>query len=408
MSGQQVVPIGSALARKLYSVALFATTQRTPSLRKNLTGPAPKQTSAELKLKGQTSPDYPIVRVTDLSKTAGDTVSVDMFDIIKGKPVMGDRKLAGKMMTMSYSSMDVRIDQCRAGVDPGGRMTQQRTMHNLRKLALANLSGYASRLEDQLCLVHLAGARGYDTGADWVIPLEADADFNDIVINTVRPPTANRRLFAGNATSVNNLATTDFLSLDDIDRVRVFLDEAVHPLQPIRMEGDHQAYENPLFCMYVTARQWHYLQNNTTDPAWRTFLANAHERSKGFMHPLFMGTVGMWNGILLKKMSRGIRFPTGTSVQEYDANGVAQAVPTAVETDRAIILGAQALADVYGRHQRSGYHYNWHEEETDHGNTVEVSIAMMGGKSKLHFEVDGEQTDHGVMTMDTYAPNPNP
>lgn len=54
------IPVGSALARKLYSVATFAATQRKPSFRRNMTGPAPKQTDAERKLKGQTSPTTPL------------------------------------------------------------------------------------------------------------------------------------------------------------------------------------------------------------------------------------------------------------------------------------------------------------------------------------------------------------
>jgi len=95
-----------------------------PSLRRNLVGPAPKQSSAEKKLRGQSSPDHPIVRVKDLQQSMGDTVSVDMFNVVNGKPTMGDRKLAGRMMPLKTSSMDVRIDQYRGGVDQGGRICE--------------------------------------------------------------------------------------------------------------------------------------------------------------------------------------------------------------------------------------------------------------------------------------------
>jgi len=117
-----IVPVGSALAAKRFSVALFADTQRRPSFRKNLTGPAPKQAAAEAKLKGQSSSDYPFVRVTDLSKSSGDSVSVDTFDIVQGEPTMGDEKIAGKMMSLSFDSMDIKVDQYRGGVDSGGRI----------------------------------------------------------------------------------------------------------------------------------------------------------------------------------------------------------------------------------------------------------------------------------------------
>ena len=400
------IPYGHALARKVYSAALFAETQRKDSFRKNMIGPAPQQKTAESKAKGQTSEDYPFVRVTDLSQGAGDSVSVDMFNVIQGKPVMGDKKLAGRGMTLSSSSMDVKINQMRGMVDPGGRMTQKRTVHNLRSLAKAHAAGWMSRCEDQLALVHAAGSRGYDNSADWVVPLASDPDFNDIVVNTVMAPTYNRRLLAADATGVANLATTDYLLLPEIDRVRAILDDMAFPMQPVMVSGDVQAsMENPLYVMYVTPRQWHWIQTATTGTVWRTFLQNAYERSKGFNHPLFLGNPGMWNGILIKKMFRPIRFPAGSIVRENSASNVEANATCAVDTERALIFGAQALAMVYGAHQKSDYYYNWNEEETDHGNTVEISVASMGGVSKLRFTgSDGTLTDHGVMVMDSYAP----
>lgn len=404
---QTNVPFGHPLAKKVYSVAVFSETQRQPSFRMKMTGAAPKQKGAERKAKGQTSPDYPFVRVTDLSKSAGDSVSVDLFNIIQGKPVMGDKKLAGKMMALTSSSMDIKINQARGGVDPGGRMTQKRTVHNLRSLAKAHLVGWQNRCEDQLTLVHAAGARGYDEGVDWVVPLATDPDFNDIVVNSVLPPTRNRRMFAADATSVTDLATTDKLALEDIDRIRAVIDEMPMPLQAVRLKGDMSADENPLFVLYVSSRVWHYLQTNTSNTVWRTMLANAHNRGSMLKHPLFLGEPGMWNGILIKKMWRPIRFPAGSTVYELDANDASQAVAANVATDRNLLFGAQALAFVYGLHQESDYYYNWHEEKTDHGNTWETSIATMGGVSKLRFKgSDGELTDHGVMTVDSYAPAP--
>jgi len=399
------IPVGSVLARKIFGAAIFADTQRRPSFRKNLTGEAPKQGSAEAKLKGQTTSDMPFVRVNDLTKRAGDKVSVDMFNIITGKPTMGDTKIAGKMMSLTFDSMDISIDQYRSGVDSGGRMTQQRSVHNLRSLAKANLAGYMNRLEDQLCLTHVAGARGDDNAADWVVPLETDVDFAKIAVNPVLPPTANRRFFAGTATSVANLATTDFLTLNDIDRLRASIDEMPFPLQPIRMKGDAAADENPLFCLYVTSRQWHYLQTQTSGQNWRTFLANAHARSAGFQHPLFLGDPGVWNGIIIKKMNRAVRFNAGSVVREYNGAGTIINNTAAVATDRAILLGAQALGEVYGRHGKSGMNADWSEIEVDHGNSIETVAAFMGGKAKIRFkDASGVPTDHGVITLDSYAP----
>src|SRR6266511_2330062 len=135
------IPLGSALAKKVYSVGLFSKVQHTPGFMNLLSGEMPKDGSFAAKSKGQTSPDYPIVKAGDLSKGAGAAVSVDLFNILSGKPVMGDNKMAGKLMKLTYSSMDVTINQTRAGADGGGRMQQQRTEHDLRKIAMAGLQG---------------------------------------------------------------------------------------------------------------------------------------------------------------------------------------------------------------------------------------------------------------------------
>lgn len=407
------IPVGSALARKVFGGALFARTQRKPSLMKNITGPAPKQKGAEAKLKGQSAPDFPIVRVTDLSKSAGDAVSVDLFDIVTGKPVMGDKKLAGKMMSLSYSSMDVKINQSRGGIDTGGRMAQQRTVTQLRGICMANLTGWNTRLEDQQSLVHMAGARGLQNTVDWVVPLATDADYSSIMVNPVYAPTYNRHLYAGDATTLADMDAADILKLEDIDRLRSYIEDSDLPLQPIKLPDDPMADDEPLYVLFVTARQWHYLQNRTSGTVWRTFLANAYARkTAGSKHPLFSGEPGMWGSILIKRMGRAIRFPANTAVTVATsaATYTETSVTTAVDTDRAILLGAQALANVYGRHQKSDYYYNWHEEESDHGNTLEISTAMMNGKAKVRFKVNVSgtltDTDHGVMVIDSYAPDP--
>lgn len=408
------IPIGSPLARKVYGAALFATVQQQPGFMNLLSGPAPKQADAEAKLKGQTSPDYPIVKITDLSKTRGDLVTVDLFNILQGKPVMGDKRLAGKMMSLTSSTMEVRINQYRGGVDNGGTMTQQRTVHNLRGIAMAALTGWATRLEDQICLVHLAGARGSQNTADWVVPLASDPDFSEIMVNNVLAPTFNRHFYAGDATALDNLDTADILDLPTIDRLAATMNESDVPLQHVRVKEDKYGWDSPFWVLLVTARQWLYLQTRTGEKAWRTFLTDAYKRWDGSRHPLFYGDCGMWAGILVRPIKRlAIRFAAGeqvtvaTSADTYTETTKTCAVPT----DRALLLGAQALAKVYGRHGSSDYHYSWHEELVDHENAVETSVAMMGGCAKTRFKVLTEgalkDTDHGVCVIDSYAPDPN-
>lgn len=407
------IPVGSALARKIYSVGLFTRVQHSPGFMNLISGEMPKEGSFAAKTKGQTSPDYPIVKAGDLAKGAGDTVSIDLFNILQGKPVMGDKRIEGRMMQLTYSSMDVRIDQVRGGADSGGRMTQKRTVHNLRNISMAGLQAWMQRLEDQTALVHLAGARGSQQTSDWVVPLQSDADFGEIMVNTVKAPTKNRYFAANDATTPADIGTNDALTLQDIDRIVAQLRESPVVMQSVKIKGDDRAWNDPLWVMFVTERQWLYLQSRTSQTTWRQAVQYAFERkSGGLKHPLFDAyeTI-MWNGVLIKRMNRyAIRFAAGDSVvtDTGGADGLTyteSTVQTAQPVDRAVIVGAQALAKAYGK-SASDYFYDWSEKEVDHGNSIETVAASMTGSAKIRFKIDGADTDFGVAVVDSYAPDP--
>ena len=407
------IPVGSALARKIYSVGLFTRVQHSPGFMNLISGEMPKEGSFAAKTKGQTSPDYPIVKAGDLAKGAGDTVSIDLFNILQGKPVMGDKRIEGRMMQLTYSSMDVRIDQVRGGADSGGRMTQKRTVHNLRNISMAGLQAWMQRLEDQTALVHLAGARGSQQTSDWVVPLQSDGDFSEIMVNTVKAPTKNRYFAANDATTPADISTNDALTLQDIDRIVAQLRESPVVMQSVKIKGDDRAWNDPLWVMFVTERQWLYLQSRTSQTTWRQAVQYAFERkSGGLKHPLFDAyeTI-MWNGVLIKRMNRyAIRFAAGNNVVT-DTGGsdgmtyTESTVQTAQPVDRAIIVGAQALAKAYGK-SASDYFYDWSEKEVDHGNSIETVSAAMCGSAKIRFKIDGADTDFGVAVVDSYAPDP--
>ncbi len=407
------IPVGSALARKIYSVGLFTRVQHTPGFMNLISGEMPKEGSFAAKTKGQTSPDYPIVKAGDLAKGAGDTVSIDLFNILQGKPVMGDRRIEGRMMQLTYSSMDVAINQVRGGADSGGRMTQKRTVHNLRNISMAGLQAWMQRLEDQTALVQLAGARGTQQTTDWVVPTQTDPDFDSIMVNSVKAPTKNRYFSANDSTGPDDIGTNDALTLQDIDRIVAQLRESPVVMQSVKIKGDDRAWNDPLWVMFVTERQWLYLQARTGQTTWRQAVQYAFERkSAGVKHPLFDAyeTI-MWNGVLIKRMNRyAIRFAAGDSVVKDTggSDGVTyteSTVQTAQPVDRAIIVGAQALAKAYGK-SASDYFYDWSEKEVDHGNSIETVTAAMTGSAKIRFKIDGADTDFGVAVVDSYAPDP--
>ena len=421
---QTNVPSGSALAVKKYSAALFTVTQRQPGFLKNLSGTAPTQTAAEMKLKGQSSPDMSIVRVTDLNKGQGDLVSVDLVNITSGFPIMGDRNSEGKGEPLTFSSMDIKIDLTTKGVDSGGKMSGQRTKWNLRSLAMANLVGYFGRLGPQTALVHLAGARGTQAGSDWTIPREAGqgtpilSDFAEIVVNPVKAPTYNRHYVANALTltqggaQLASIASTDTLKLEHIDALSLLLAEMEFKMQPVKLPDDPAASDEPMYVLLVSHRAWNSVLTNTTNQVWRTFVQNAWNRaSYGSKHPLFKGDTGMWNNILVKKMDRVVRFSGGDLVKHvavanrYTAAETNVTVNAGRTVDRCLLLGAQALGDCYGQGSGSDVPMTWYENRYNLQRNLEIHGDVMNGKAKIRFNVpDGlgneEPTDHGVLVLD--------
>lgn len=406
------IPYGSPLARKMYSVGLFSKVQHEPGFMNLLSGEMPKEGNFAAKAKGQTSPDYPVVKSGDLSKGRGGSVSIDLFNQLTGKPTMGDTRIEGRMMNLTASSMDVKIDQMRGGADAGGRMTQQRTTHNLRGIAMAGLMNWGARVEDQTTLVHLSGARGDQVTTDWVVPLQADSEFANIMVNPVQAPTKNRYYAANDATNPADIGTNDALTFQDIERIIAQIRESTVRLQSVKVKGDDRVWNDPLWIMFVSERVWLYLKSRTSQNQWRTAVQNAFERKKaGVQHPLFDSyeTI-MWDGLMIKRMNRyAIRFNAGSNVVVdtggADGNTYTEStVQTAQPVDRSIIVGAQALAKAYGK-SNSDYFFDWSEKEVDHGNSIEIVSAAMGGTAKIRFKIDGVDTDNGVAVVDSYAPD---
>ena len=415
-----VIPYGSPQAVKIQSAGLFAASMQRQTTLNRLTGKLPQQADAEAVLRRQSGNELPIVRCQDLSKTAGDEVTFDLINPIGGKPIMGERYAEGKGDRMDFSQDSLRINQTRKPINAGGKMTQQRTPHQLRSLAQALGHNYMSRLEDQLSIVHLAGARGFANDIEWAVPLASDADFADICVNTVKAPTRNRHFMSTGsgiepiAASGNEItiATTDVMNIDLVDALRTKLDSMPLPPPPVRFEGDQMSQDAPMRVLLCSSEQYTSLVRSTN---FRTWQANAMARSnmaKG--NPLFMGEAGLWNGILIVKMPKPIRFfagnslrwcPSTTSNTETATDLVPAAFGTSYAVDRALLLGGQALAQAYGKYRQSQGSYFFSEKELDHGDKLEILVGAINGRSKIRFDIDhGDSkqfTDYGVTVIDT-------
>ena len=414
-----VIPYGSPQAVQVQSAGLFAASMQRLTTLNRLTGKLPQQSDAEASLRFQSDNKLPVVRCMDLSKGAGDEVDFDLINPIGGKPIMGERYAEGKGDRLDFSQDKLRINQTRKPISAGGTMTQKRTPHQLRSLARAQAQNYMQRLEDQLKLVHLAGARGFSNDVEWVVPLASDPDFAEICVNPIKAPTKNRH-FMSTGSGIESIkasggelsiATTDVMNIDLADALRTHLDSMPLPPPSVQFEGDAMASDMPTRVLLCSSEQYTSFVRSTN---FRTLQANAMARaSQAKQNPLFMGEAGLWNGILIVKMPKPIRFRAGDSYK-YCADAMSETetgilIPASFSTthavDRALLLGGQALAEAYGKARQTGNPYFWSEKELDHSDKLEVLVGMIAGCSKIRFDIehgDGAQpTDFGVMAIDT-------
>jgi N4-gp56 family major capsid protein len=413
------VATGAAQALSLQSVGIFSANMQRLTTLNRLAGKMPKEPEEKGGVRFASSPKMPIMRCMDLAKGSGDEVKFDFVQPINQYPIMGAAIAEGRGAPITFEDDSLKLNQSRIVISAGDRMSQQRTIHKLRNIARGQAQAIMDRVSDQRSLVHLAGARGFHNSMEWSIPLASHAQFASIMVNTVRAPSKNRHYMSTGsgieaiATSGGELtiATTDVMNMDVVDAIRATLDSMQLAPPAVEFDGDKLSADSPIRVLMVSAEQYlSFVQSGN----FRVLQSNAMARSaQAGNNPLFAGDAGLWNGILVVKMPKPIRFYSGNAYKycadATSATETSVTIPTSFSTthavDRAILLGGQALAEAWGTSD-SGAPFFWSEEKMDHGDKVEICIGCIGGMSKIRFTVDygdaGMQvTDHGVICIDT-------
>mgnify|MGYP003440256871 FL=1 len=424
---QTNVAAGSNLAIKQFSVVLSSQITRAPGNLKALTGAPPTSAQAQKNLKFQTAEGMPFVRIRDLATNPkGDKVSVDAFDAITMKPIMGDRNAEGRGQRLSSSSFEVTIDLATFNVDAGGKMSRQRTVHELRMLAKANLARQIPMFAWQRCLVHAAGMRGSQTGVSWNVPIATDADFAEIMVNTVKAPTYNRHYVLNGSgltrggLQAASLATTDLWKLARLDDLALICESMETKLPPPRVEGDEQAYDSPIkgILMMPPSSYNSLITDLTSGNNLRAFQSAVEQRQKWAPNSaVFRGDCGMWRGILVKKMDHTVKLAASASFNYVavadrltateTAGTVAAGLSTTHQLERSILLGAQSIARCEGA-SNSGEEASIIEVASNGGRNFEYLGEYMAGEAKFRFSFpnesgDKEPTDN-VLVIDAAAP----
>ena len=419
-----VVGAGSPNAQFVQAAGLFAQSMQRNSTLNRMVGTMPKsEGEVSATLRKQTSTDMPIVRSIDLTRGKGDEVEFHFVQPVGAYPIMGSKMAEGKGVGISLDKARVRVNQARFPVDVGDVMTDLRSPVQFRQIGRPIAQSLMDAYQDQSMLVHLAGARGFHDNIEWRVPLASHADFAEIAVSEVKAPTKNRH-FVADANAIKpftvvsgevDLATTDVLDMDVVDSIRTVIESIALPPPAVKIPGDKVAEDSPLRCLLVSPAQYHSFAQDTN---FRQFQANAMARaSKAENHPLFLGEVGLWNGVLICKMPKPIRFYAGDTIRYCAANDsetestclVPSTFSTTHAVDRALLLGGQALAQAFGVSRHGGMPFFWKEKGFDHDDKMELLIGAIQGFAKIRWNVDQGNgtkhfTDHGVIAIDTAVP----
>lgn len=321
-----------------------------------------------------------IHRKTELESDAGDVISFDLAIQLRGKPTYGDNRAKGNEEQQRFYTDEVKIDQVRKPVSSGGRMTRKRTMIDLRGNAKDRASDYFARFVDELIFIYLSGSRGINE--DFI----EDTTWTGHAGNAIVAPDAGHIMYGGTAAAFNNITTGDKMNRALIERAsaKTTMLQAIDPenarMVPVMIDGSEH------YVCIMSPWQAYDLRANDTN-GW-VDIQKAAAGAEGKNNPLFKGSLGMINGVVLHSHENVIRFNNA---------GVGTDVPAA----RALMLGRQAGVIAYGT--AGGMRYQWEEEIEDYGNEIGIAVGCIFGFKATTFN----SRRFGMLALDTYAANPN-
>lgn len=334
----------------------------------------------------------PIQMLPQLENEAGDQITYDLVMQLKMQPVEGDNTLEGKEEDLKFYTDNVYIDQARGGVNTGGRMTRKRTVHDLRKIARARQSEWWARIFDELFFLYLSG--GFRTSGSGAASF-ANSDYTyssgyaGFANNPFYAPDTEHYIAAGSGT-FGAITSGDKMSLSLIDRAVARAEtmgggaSGTPMIEPVMIDGEEH------FVLVMHPWQEYDVRTNATTGQWLD-IQKAAAGAEGRANPIFKGSLGLYNNVVLHKHRSVLRRTDG------GAGSVAVA--------RSLFLGRQAAVVAFGS-PGTGLRFDWHEESRDNGNQAVITTSTIAGVKKTRFAVDGVEKDFGSISIDTAAANP--
>ncbi len=305
----------------------------------------------------------------DLTKKAGDSITIALVNRLTNQATTGTSMLEGNEEDMASRSMRIYVDKRRNAVRVA-EMSEQKSAISLREAARATLLDWA--MEDTRDLV--ITALGSLNGTSFLSRTAAIGDAW-LVDN------ADRVLFGANVGSNTDLSadiaqldtTNDLFNVTALDAMILKAKTCNPKIRPMRDGGNGKRY-------YIVFANPHAFKNlrDSIDTEVLALTAVQAEASK-----LFEGGDIMWNGAIVKEVDDLPIYPN------IGASATTEVTPV-------YLCGAQALAIAYAKRFKTV------TQTFDYGDKDGVAVDGIYGVRKILFGTGTGDTDdlkdHGVVT----------
>lgn len=332
------------------------------------------------KLTGAEGSYMPVVNKTDMEKGPGDEVTTTLIAKLRGKPVEGQEKLAGRIHRLGWATHKMRIDKHRQAVNVGDVMDQKRVNWSIPEQARDRLSDYMAEIYDEQITMTAAGGRGVsDEIQHYPVGYPGFP-------NTFDAPDAQHLMFwDGTRAGKAALTANDKLGINVIEKLILRAKKQIggQPDKAVRMEPVRAGDSGKHFIYLGAPESMYDLRRETGEAGWLAY-EKAKAAAVGNASPLFKAGAIYVNGVLVDETQTCVKFADG---------GASSNVPFA----RNLFLGANAVAVAHGtKSQRDGMKYELTEDDEDYGEEGVIIVRMVAGFSKCRFN----DMDFGVIAND--------
>lgn len=321
----------------------------------------------------------------ELSKSAGDAITLYLTGLLEGDGVQGTDVLKGNEQASQTFTDTMVIDKLRQAVSVRGpnSIVQQRVPRDLREQAKMQLKDWWASRFDVSVFNQLAGNTAQtntkytglqatiapSVGRHYIADVSAN---NDKIIKSVADQTVG-------AESTDLITVEGIRALANIAKQRGT--DGNFRMRPIMMGGSEY------YVMFMHLNQARDLQNQTSaSGGWYDIQRALLEGGEIMDNPIFNGALGMVGGVILhqtENIPNGVNSSTGAAV---------------ANTRRAVLCGAQAAHIAFGKGGKDTT-MDWAEELDDYGEVLGVAAGCNWGAKKSQYN----SKDYSTCVLTTYS-----